>query len=316
MDAEPSSSFTMPGRALLGELLAYTGGALALVGAATSPAQSTSQVGGRTVLLAVIGVALLAVGQIVGDTDDPRRRRIRSVFWLLGHSALIQAVSLLISNQFSVQGRAAIISVGLMGVALGGYLWLRHRSSLQQIVLFSSLLVVVEGLSFPQTDTFGYTPPSFDLMAFALIVLGVAWLILALKGAITPRRTGLVLGSLSIVIGPIFLSVWGGGTSGFLLMAIAAAVVVAVGEGIDDLAMVGIGIVGLIFGSASGWAALIKTSTPGSIGALVAGLVVVAIGAVFLRGSTPPTAPMAPTAPTPPMPPLADPPLPGGEPQG
>lgn len=260
MDAEPSSSFTMPGRALLGELLAYAGGALALVGAATSLAQNTSQIG-KTILLGLIGIALLAVGQIVGDTDDLRRRRIRSVFWLLGHSAVIQAVGLLILNQFSVQGRAVIIASGLVSVALGGFLWLRHRSSLQQIVLFGSVLLVIEGLAFPQTNSFGFTPPSFDLMAFAIIALGVVWFILALKGSVTPRRTGLVLGSLSVVIGPVFLSVSGGGTSGFLVMAIAAAAVVAVGEGIDDLAVVGIGIVGLIFGSTTGWASAINTST-------------------------------------------------------
>ncbi len=306
MSAEAGSSFTMPGRALLGELLAYAGGALALVGAVTSLAQN-SQIG-KTILLGVIGVALLVVGQIVGDADDPRRRRIRAVFWALGHSALIQTVQLLISNQFSVYGQSAIIATGFVGVALGGFLWLRHRSSLQQIVLFSSVLLLVEGVTVPQANSFTYTPPSFDLMAFAITALGVAWIILALKGLLTPRRTGSVLGSLAVVVGPLFLSASGGDvTSGFFVMAAASAAIVAVGEGIDDRAVVGIGIAGLIFGSAVGSAAVIKTSTAGSIGGLVVGLVAIAVGAVLLRGST---------APTPPMPPLADPPLPDGEPQG
>ena len=215
------------------------------------------------------------------------------MFWLLGHSALVQATSLLVSRQLSVTRAEAVAAVGLVGIAIGGFLWTRFSSPLQQLAVFSSVLLLVEGLALTDTNAGLSGGPNYGDLALFVIVLGVTWFLLAVKGVIAPRRTGLVLGTLAIVIGPVFLSASGSDPgSGFLLMALAAATMVAVGEGIDDRAVVGLGIAALILGSVGGWASVIGTSNAGSVAALVGGLAAIVIGAVLLW--TPVRAPMPP----------------------
>jgi hypothetical protein len=124
-----------------------------------------------------------------------------------------------------------------------------------------------------------------------------------------PPRTGLVLGALTIVIAPLFLSV-GSGTTGAVAVAIVGVIVLGAGEVLEDRAVVGIGVVALLFGSALATTLLTEPETSKAVAALVIGLVALgAATAIFLRGGAAPPSAEAVVAP-PDMPPAASPDVP------
>jgi len=298
----PPSSISLE---TLGEVLAYAGAAAALAAAGIVAAQRAS--GSLTlVLLATIVsmIVMLAVGWFAGGHDEPRRRRLRGVFWLSSLQSATEALVILFLLIAKMHGRGAILSIAILAAAYALVLWILHRGALQQIGLFLTILLLVGALTFPSLG-FVAGPPDVTLMGVALLVLGVGWFLLGQTGVVGPRRTAHVLGTLAILVAPFFFAPTTGRTA-LVLLAIAAAVMVVIAEVVDDAAAAGVAIAGLIVGTSVAVDALVITSSSAALVVLVLGLVCVGAAVALLRagGRVPPqpAAPPADEAPDPPMP--------------
>ena len=300
--------------ATLGEVLAYGGAAAALAAAGIVVAQRSN--GSTGVLLATFAVsalALLAVGWVAGDNVDPRRRRIRAVLWWLSLNAAEEFIGVLLLLEVKMGVRGAFILTGVLSSLYALALWLVCKSVLQQLGLFLALIVTVVAATFPSLGSFGGSP-DVSLIAVALLVLGGVWFLLGQVGVLAPRRTARVLGSLLLLFAP-YLFVANNGTSALFLIAIIAAVLLVVGEIVHDVAVVGIGIAGIVVGAAAAVGATAGVgSSSESLAILIGGVAALAVSVLLLRTGeasagaqdvAPPPAPPQPQEPTaPPTPPI------------
>jgi hypothetical protein len=310
--AQTAGTRPMPfGIELVGELLAYVGAAVALGGAGIVAATSADSEASTEAILAISAVVLVAVGWFAGDPEEPRRRRVRAVFWFVSVQAVTQLLTVVLATDAGNDVKTTFIVIGLVSTAYAAVLWFLFRSSLQEIALYAGLIGTLTAIVFPSLDSALFGPPDLSVVAVTWWALGIAWMVLAWRGVVGPPRTGLVLGALTVVIAPLFLSV-GSGTTGAVAVAIVGVIVLGAGEVLEDRAVVGIGVVALLFGSALATTLVTGPETSKAVAALVIGLVALgAATAIFLRGGgAPPSVEpvVAPPAVAPPEPPIVAPP--------
>jgi hypothetical protein len=262
---------TQDQRITIVEILGYTGTAIALVG--TGAVVGTFTSGGREVTLFVsilLAAALFVAGLVVGAAGNKRLQRMQSVLWFLSVSAFQAFMGALIEPS----SKGSLFVVLVLTGAVAAALWFLLRRSLQQLALYGAVLgaVLVFAVPEPTFGVFSFLGGIPDLSATAILsmLVGGGWLALGLFGLITPPRTAMVLGSLTVLIGTLILAsqIEEGA---FLLMAVAGAALLTIGNMRSDRAVSGIGIVGLLLGAAVFFGEIVSGNA-GSVIALVVGV--------------------------------------------
>jgi hypothetical protein len=305
-------------RTTLLDVLGYVGVALALAG--TAIALGDAGLGAQTVAGLVATLALLGSGWLIGaEGATVAQHRMRGIFWFVALQTWSQVVSVLLGPEGAdLSGRMLAVVGGLLLAALAIPLWWIERRSLQLIGAFSAVLSVVMGLFYAEEDLFGQAIPHLTWSAAAAAVLGAGMLWLGAAERIHPRRTAMVLGSLTFIIGVLFatLNIVQAAMSGgrfpdlpFVAVLLASVVVLFAGERTGVVAVFGIGVVGMI-GAVVVLVGQHATSETDGVLILVLGLVLLAATIFVINGGwRPPAAPAVPPAPMdepgPPAPPVA-----------
>ncbi len=292
-------------RATLLDLLGYGGVALALVG--TGIALEGAGLTTQTIAGAAVTIVLLGAGWMVGGSGAAdAQRRMRGIFWFVALQTWLQVISVLLGpDGADLRGRSLVVASGLLLAVLALPLWFIERRSLQLIGAFVAVLTVANALVYSEADVLGTTIPDITWPAVVTAALGAALLLLGMWGAMQPRRTAMVLGSLAFIVGVTFATVdvvamalSGGDVSDVTAIAalVTSVLVLFAGERAGIVAVFGIGVIGMI-GAVS---ALVAKHVEGEVG----GVVVLVIGVVLLgatiavvRGNTPAT-PAMPEAPS------------------
>jgi hypothetical protein len=312
MDAATGTS-TQDQRLTIVEVVAYAGTAIALVGTGAVVGAFTSGSRGIQLLVAAIVAAVLfAVGWLTGEATHDRLQRLRSVEWFLSINALQAFFQALIQPG----GKGSLFLVLLLTAVVAFVLWWLLRRTLQQLAFTGAAFGAVIVLTAPDS-IFGFGPPSLTLTAIVTIVLGAVWFVLGWRSIVEPPRTAMVIGSVTALVGTLFVAV-DSPELAFLLLALAGGALLVAGNAMADRAVSGIGIVGLLLGSALFFGTLVEGRS-GSIVSLLVGIALLAVALVLARswghvemrmpplgGPTPTSGPPEPPAPS--EPPAAGPP--------
>src|SRR5205809_2206674 len=288
------------------EILGYIGAAVGAAAtlAAAAQIQDLSE-GGALAIALVVAAGLLGTGYLFGLHPAERGLRMRSVLWFGGAEAWSVAVTIFIGEIAGLDGRGGAIVSSLLGVAIGAVLWLHLRRSLQEVFLFLALLAVLVSMVFPEPSYFGI--PDLTGMAMLIWAFGGVWLFLAIRRIVGPVRTGMVLGSIAAIVGPLLFTRTR--VAGELLSLATAGGLLVLGEWLGDRPVQGLGIAGLLLVSGGIVVEHAGDSTGGAIAALVAGILLLA-AALFVGGMGP-RRPQGEASLPPAPPPLAGAPPPG-----
>lgn len=291
---------TASARSIAVQVAAYAGVAMGLVGTFALVASSSNPSETTIVLVAVAVTAVLfAAGVVISRDTVASTQRLRSVLWfaaLLGWGVVVEGI--LVVAEIDLEGRSRqLLSAALLApVAVG--LWIGLRRSLQLLGMFSALYAVLSAAMFPDPDPFGQA----DFVAAAVLtwVFGAAWLALGARGVTRPPRTALVLGTVTVLVAPFVLAAGGQASESTLtiveLWILAGGVAcLSVGSWLEDRAVQGLAIVGVLVGVAVLAADLLVDSQGGQIAAVVLGIALLGGAVVVIRtGSATPGEPAPP----------------------
>ncbi|MGB8652856.1 MAG: DUF2157 domain-containing protein [Mycobacteriales bacterium] len=222
-------------QSLLREALGYAGGVLVLVAVVVLVGQWWDRFSDtvEVVLPAVATVLLVAAGAGVRDVTRPSAYRLRAALWLLSSVACTTALALFAVNVTDIRDVDVAVFSAAGAALLSAALYARHRSSAQQL----ALLVLLGGTAGAAA---GELPADGMQSALAVWGVGVVWALLAWSGVVTPRRTGLLLGSVAAMVGALMGSPW---HAGVILAVVTAALVLAAGVVLTDPVLLGVGAV-------------------------------------------------------------------------
>jgi hypothetical protein len=285
------------------EIVGYVGAAVALAAAVIAVGEAAGTGTQLFTELIIAGVLLLA-GWTIASNEADVFQRMRSIFWFGSGIAFQALVTLFVTDTLELTGQGGQVLTGVVATAFAAALWVATRRSLQQIlmVLFgwaTVLAIVLED---------GDPTSSFTTFGVVTWLLGLAVLAAGAAGALAPRRTALVLGSVgSVLLGPFFVgfefSLFGGDSGpsngGMMLGAGMGALMILAGDRLSERAVAGIGIAGAVVYPIALVATNVHEQGP-AIALLVVGLVLLGGAIVAARGGTP--EPAAPPAPPPPPP--------------
>jgi hypothetical protein len=310
----------LPDLTTVAELLAYAGAATALIadGLVVTNSDSLSK-GTAAVALGLAAAGLAGAGFLLGRGADDRAARMRSVMWFLSVQAVFELLVVALVLDSGSNPKTMVALSGFLTAGYAGVLWWISKRSLQQIAVFLGAIVALLALLYPDFD-FLSGPPDFTPMMLVALLGGAGWFVLGWRGILEPRRTAMVVGSVSALVSSFFLTTSGETTGAAVLVAIVGAALVVAGYVLADRAVSGIGIVGLLIGMSGFVSVVVEGSDGKAIAALVIGLVMVAGAIVLLQpraGMQPPVVttgppggvgPPAGTGTPPPAPPPAPPP--------
>ena len=289
---------------MLIELVAYVGlsaglvGTFALLALSGGPSETTA-----FLVAAALTAALVIAGAAIGDDDVRSHQRLRSVLWfgaVLAFSAAAgQVISLAFGTDFSP--RIATLMGGSVSVVAAAVLWWRLRRSLQQVALYLAILGTVWVVVMPDAGPFQEPDPTGP--AFVVWLLGAGWGALAWLGLMTPRRTALVLASVTLLFTPFGVVAPGTapGDLSFTLIALwilaTAAALLWVATRLEEPSAQGLAVVGLLFATALFVGDRFADGTGGAAAALVVGLALLGGAIVAIRASRRPS--LSPPSPGP-----------------
>jgi hypothetical protein len=180
-------------------------------------------------------------------------------------------------------------------------LWVLARRSLQLLALVASVQVGTAAAVYSEGPLFGVGVPQLRWPAIVTIVVGLVALASGAFDLLRPKRTAMVLGSIAIIGGALFVDVdvlrQAPSDLSWWLALTASVGVLLVGDFVADRAVSGIGIVGLIGAVAE---IVHRTVTDGStaVALVVLGTVALASCVILARAfshrvPTPPPEPPA-----------------------
>jgi hypothetical protein len=293
-------------RALLGEVAGYVGAPAAATAAGIIVARSSLGTAGRVLVAGLFVAVLLAVGFAVGDVEK-RVVRLRSVMWFGAVLAWFALVEILVFDVGGLGSRTGVVVASILATAGAGPVWWLCRRSLQQIAVFLSLVAVVTAIAFPTPSLSGFDTTTVGVLVW---LLGLAWLILGARGLVLPRRTALVVGTITALLAPVYLLRTGSSIGGEVLGFVTAVGVFVAGGRFDDRAVEGLAIVGLAATSSAVVAEHLRDPEALAVVALLAGLGLLGVtiwltrpsSGAPLAGPAPPSSPWRYEPPAPPGP--------------
>lgn len=259
------------------EGIGYAGTAIALVGTGAVVGQVTD--GSRVVtaiVSAVVAVVLFGVGWLAGGAEHDRLQRFRSVLWFLAILSLQSFFATLIEPDDRGGFFLALLLTALPAFAL----WLVLARTLQQLAFVGSAFSAAIVLTVPD-PMFGFLAPDLRTTALVTILLGAGWFVLGWLQLVRPPRTAMVLGSITLLVGTLMLTTESEEFA-FVLMAIVGGTLLALGNVRGDRAVGGVGIFGLLLGTAL----LFQTFASGtaeSVLSLVIGVALLVVAIVLAR---------------------------------
>ncbi|WP_395694346.1 DUF2157 domain-containing protein [Nocardioides sp.] len=228
-----------PGRArvsLVVEALGYLGGVIMLVGASILVGMYWGDISVplRLALAGATAVGLVVAGTLVPHELGPAADRLRSVLWALAVAATAGVLTIWSQDVLERYDEDELLVVAPLTALVAALLWWWRRTWLQQLVLVVPLLLAAAAVGLHLGD--GDTAPGI-----AVWVVAVAWTALAWAGALPPRGSGVVLGGLGAIFGPMTISGQVGIVLG-LLTAVALLVLALVARSLPLLAVAALGL--------------------------------------------------------------------------
>jgi hypothetical protein len=269
-------------RALLGEVAGYVGAPAAATAAGVIVARSSLGTAGRVLVAGLFVAVLLAVGFAVGDVEK-RVARLRSVMWFGAVLAWFALVEILVFDVGGLGSRTGVVVASILATAGAGPVWWLCRRSLQQIAVFLSLVAVVTAIAFPTPSLSGFDTTTVGVLVW---LLGLAWLILGARGLVLPRRTALVVGTITALLAPVYLLRTGSSIGGEVLGFVTAVGVFVAGGRFDDRAVEGLAIVGLAATSSAVVAEHLRDPEALAVVALLVGLGLLGVAVWLTRPSS------------------------------
>ena len=182
---------------VLAEVLGYIGGSLALVAAIVAIAGSWEDLGttSRIGIAAISTVALVGAGFWSSASGQPAVGRLTTFVWFLSSGSMAFLAGLVVGDVLEMKGRVAVLVIAGVTAVHSGVLWILRRTSLQQLAVFASLVVVVIA-SIEE-------PEQADGTFVASLVwgLGLVWAALSWRSIVRPRSAGFALGAVAMLAG-------------------------------------------------------------------------------------------------------------------
>jgi len=233
-------------------ILGYAGaaGALAAVPIAIGTAANTTA---RVTADVASVIVLVVAGAWIAGGRHEAHERMRSVLWFAAVAIWVSAAEDLFSHgpdAIALHGKWLVVVTALLAAMLAFPLWAFAPRSLQLVAVVASVQVACAAAVYSEGSFIGLSVPQLRWPAIVTMVVGLATLAAGVFGFIRTKRTAMVLGSITIIAGALFvdvdvlrqapsdLSLW---------LALAASVAVLLtGDFVSDRAVSGIGIVGFI----------------------------------------------------------------------
>lgn len=265
-------------RSVVVEALGYLGGAIVVAATLLLGSLYWDELGSgaRLLLLAGTTVGLAVAGLLVPAEHEAATGRLRSVLWLAA----------VVAGAFAWAITADVLDLGETGTALlltwasaalAALLWYRWRTVLQQVV--TMVATAAGGVALVS---------SFDVpdetLGLGVWTVGVVWALLAWGELTRPRWVGLGGGAALAIVGAMMTS---GTDLGTVFTLATLVLVVAAALWLRDVAMLGVGALGVVLNvpaAADRW-------FPGSVGVslalLVVGIGIVAVAVLVARRDRP-----------------------------
>jgi hypothetical protein len=225
----------------IAEVIAYVGAIFALSSVAfiASRVWEDLAVGAQLGLLALATGVFWVGGWWIQEADSPVRERLATVLWFISAGGLGWFADVIASDVWDVDNGYALI-IGLALSLYAGLLYNYRRSSLQQIALAGGVGFVCAGLS----DVAG----GDDWFGLLLWLAGAGWIALTRAGLLIPRRTGLALGAVGVLVGSeaIALNFFDRPDAFGLILGLAsAAALLYLSVSLSEMVLLGFGTIGL-----------------------------------------------------------------------
>lgn len=225
--------------AYVAEALGYVGGALMAVAGLVMAQQIWVDLspGVHVLLLGVVAIVLLTAGAMVRAEPGTPLGRLGSFLWLVAVAVVAGTAAVIAEEMAGLDGAATGVAVAAPTTAVALVLWARRRWSLQEIAVFAGLLATGASL---------LALVGIDLEAWGGVLVwvsGAAWLALSAAGVLRPARTGLLLGAVAVLQGPLMMA--DAGSGGVLLGLATAGVLVAASVALRETILLGLGVLGL-----------------------------------------------------------------------
>lgn len=260
------------------EIAAYVGGILATVAAITVVSRFWIDIPAlqQVLIFAVVSFALWFAGRSVRAVEDPAAQRLTSALWLMSTAAAASAAWVTGDDILRLNETETSLFVGLVSAAHGTLLWLRHRTSVQQLVIFAAVLATGgAGIAI------GDSPPE-EIWGIAVWALGVVWALLGVSGVMRPVTTAAAVGAVTAVIGAEVLAVVSA-TPGLLLGLATVSVLFAAGAASKQPVFLGVGSVGLAIVLPHAMTEWFPSSVTAPLAMFVAGVILLGGALVTIR---------------------------------
>ena len=233
-------------------ILGYAGaaGALAAVPIAIGTAANTTA---RVTADVASVIVLVVAGAWIAGGRHEAHKRMRSVLWFAAVAIWVSAAEDLFSHgpdAIALHGKWLVVVTALLAAMLAFPLWAFAPRSLQLVAVVASVQVACAAAVYSEGSFIGLSVPQLRWPAIVTMVVGLATLAAGVFGFIRTKRTAMVLGSITIIAGALFvdvdvlrqapsdLSLW--------LALAASGAVLLMGDFVSDRAVSGIGIVGVV----------------------------------------------------------------------
>ena len=184
---------------LLTEAVAYIGAILILAGGIAAVGQQWHSITawGHVGIFAGVAVFFLVVGLAVRRVHEPAIGRLADVVWFLSVAGVAGAVGFAAQEVYGNPVAVTALAVGVGITVYSAALWLLRRHALQNLALFTALIVTICGA----IVTIDNSPPS-PAFALALWVFGLVWVGLGWQRYVAPLWVTVPSGVILALIAP------------------------------------------------------------------------------------------------------------------
>ncbi|MBA3430796.1 MAG: hypothetical protein H0U16_04870 [Actinobacteria bacterium] len=198
----PHGSRSVP---LITEALGYAGSSLVVIAIILAGSQLWDRFGvvAETVVLGIATSLLFGAGFLLRRSAEPALQRLVSFLWALSAASFGYMVETVQDLPAFSTDRVELLATGVGSALYSGWLWRARQTGLQQIAVFTSLLVAIGGgIEASQGPPADWSP----WYGGALWALGVCWLVLARVEWATPRSVAYPLAAGAMIVGPMVMA--------------------------------------------------------------------------------------------------------------
>jgi hypothetical protein len=162
---------------LLTEAVAYIGSILILAGgiAAVGQRWHTFSDWAHVGVLAGAAVVFLLAGVIVRRVREPAIQRLVDVVWFLSVACVAGATGFAVREVYGNTPEVTVLAVGAAATAYAAALWLARRHALENLALFTGLIVLISGAILTINNSRPALAMAIALWGFGLIWAGLGW---------------------------------------------------------------------------------------------------------------------------------------------